>query len=67
LLAQAGFDPTTSPSLWARLRTNGQATAAQWLSTHPDPGPRAETVQAQALRLYQSVPQVDLKGLCQDS
>jgi predicted Zn-dependent protease len=67
LLAQAGFDPTTSPSLWARLRTNGQATAAQWLSTHPDPGPRAETVQAQAIQLYQSVPQVDLKGLCQDS
>lgn len=40
---RAGYDPNAAPELWERMAKLGGGTPA-WLSTHPDPLERAETL-----------------------
>lgn len=48
LLVRAGIDPSGLASFFERLRARGGAALPELLSTHPDPGNRAEAVRAAA-------------------
>ena len=48
LLVRAGIDPTGLASFFERLRAEGGPAPPELLSTHPDPGNRAEAVRAAA-------------------
>ena len=55
LLALAGYDPAAAVSLWRKMEREGGARLPRFLSTHPSPGNRRETLaalgrQMQALR-----------------
>lgn len=60
IAASAGYDPRAAPELWRRLAGNG-ARAPEFLSTHPDPGNRAEALEqlipeAEAIRRESAPP-----------
>ena len=55
IAARAGYDPAAAVSLWRKMEREGGARLPQFLSTHPSPGNRRETLaalgrQMQALR-----------------
>ena len=55
IAARAGYDPAAAVSLWRKMEREGGARPPQFLSTHPSPGNRRETLaalgrQMQALR-----------------
>lgn len=59
LMAQAGFDPRQAPVLWRNLiaATNAEGRPPRLLSTHPDPGARAQALEQRApslLATYES-------------
>lgn len=64
LMARAGFDPAAAPSLWRAMReaSSGQGRTAQILSTHPNPGQRIETLQANVGRLRADFEQARAAG-----
>lgn len=48
-MAEAGFDPAAAATLWDNMiRANGGNRAPAWLSTHPDPARRIESLRAAA-------------------
>ena len=49
LMAQAGFDPRQAVGLWQNMMAASANRPPQWLSTHPDPGDRAEAVRKAAV------------------
>ena len=46
LMARAGFDPQAAVSLWDKMHAAEPARAPQWLSTHPDPERRRDSLAA---------------------
>ncbi|MGA0287455.1 MAG: M48 family metallopeptidase [Phycisphaerales bacterium] len=44
LAAEAGYDPRAAVSLWRRMAADG-GQGPEWLSTHPDPGGRADELE----------------------
>ncbi len=47
LMAKAGYDPHAALSLWERMqKQNGRQRTPEFLSTHPGPGRRIESIQA---------------------
>ena len=60
LAAEAGYDPRAAVSLWRRMAAAGSQ-GPEWLSTHPDPGGRADDLarlipEAEAIRRAAPVP-----------
>lgn len=60
LAAEAGYDPRAAISLWRRMAASGTR-GPEWLSTHPDPGNRADELarlipEAEAIRRAAPVP-----------
>lgn len=57
LMAQAGFDPRESVTLWENMQAvSGGASPPEWMSTHPGQGQRIQGLQAnmdQALARYE--------------
>ena len=47
-MAQAGFDPRAAGALWRNMTAQGGARPPAWLSSHPDPARRIESLEAQA-------------------
>lgn len=57
LMAQAGFDPRESVSLWRNMAQASQGQPMEFLSTHPSHGTRIQDLQAnmgKAMSLYES-------------
>ncbi|PWK87736.1 M48 family metallopeptidase [Fulvimonas soli] len=50
-MAQAGFDPRAAATLWNKMAAQGGSKPPVFLSTHPAPSNRAQTLGAQAQRL----------------
>ena len=55
IATRAGYDPAAAVTLWRKMEREGGARLPQFLSTHPSPGNRRETLaalgqQMQALR-----------------
>lgn len=44
LAARAGYDPRAAVTLWQKMEQVGGQTPPQWLSTHPSPGNRQQTL-----------------------
>jgi predicted Zn-dependent protease len=51
LAARAGYDPRASASLWEKMLHVGGSQSPEWLSTHPSPETRLQTVRALAEKL----------------
>ena len=47
-MAAAGFDPHAAPTLWEKMASSGGSAPSAFLSTHPAPGKRAQTLARQA-------------------
>lgn len=56
LASRAGYDPAAAVSMWGKMGVNGGPRAPQFLSTHPSPANRRETLAAlvDEMRLLQS-------------
>ncbi|XKH60717.1 M48 family metallopeptidase [Halomonas sediminis] len=55
LMAQAGFDPRASVTLWQNMQAASDGSPPAWLSTHPSQGQRIDGLQAdmdRALEMY---------------
>jgi predicted Zn-dependent protease len=48
LAAKAGYDPRAAITLWQKMERAGGSGPPQWLSTHPSPGNRQQTLAALA-------------------
>ncbi len=56
-MARAGYDPREAPVFWERMLANSGGGPPEMLSTHPDPGKRAERLRElmpEALQLFQA-------------
>ena len=66
LMAKAGYDPHAALSLWERMqKTEGRQRAPEFLSTHPGPGRRIESIRAwlpEALPYYRPTPEQAAEG-----
>ena len=66
LMAKAGYDPYAALSLWERMqKTEGRQRAPEFLSTHPGPGRRIESIRAwlpEALPYYRPTPEQVAEG-----
>lgn len=51
LAARAAYDPRASASLWEKMLRAGGSSTPEWLSTHPSPETRLQTVRALAVKL----------------
>jgi hypothetical protein len=56
LMARAGYDPRQMASMFQTIERQGGSRAPEWLSSHPNPGNRAEAInrEAQMLRVERS-------------
>src|SRR6185437_10369353 len=50
-MARAGFDPRAAATLWTKMEQQGGAKVPAFLSTHPSPAHRAQTLAAEAQTL----------------
>lgn len=50
-MAEAGFDPRQAVTLWQKMDSQGGSRPPSFLSTHPAPGKRAQTLGKQAQQL----------------
>lgn len=66
LMAKAGYDPHAALSLWERMqKKEGRQRAPEFLSTHPGPGRRIESIRAwlpEALPYYRPTPEQAAEG-----
>lgn len=46
LMAKAGYDPEAAIGLWERMQAAERGSPPQWLSTHPSPANRIESIRA---------------------
>lgn len=52
IMARAGYDPLDMASMFETIKEKGGGRSmVEWLSSHPDPGKRSQTIQAEATRL----------------
>lgn len=61
-MAQAGFDPRAAVTLWQKMDAKGGAKPPAFLSTHPAPGNRAQSLGAQAQQLLPQWQQAQANG-----
>ncbi|HET6431244.1 M48 family metallopeptidase [Dyella sp.] len=61
-MAQAGFDPRAAVALWQKMDAKGGAKPPVFLSTHPAPGNRAQTLERQAQQLMPLYQQAQANG-----
>ncbi len=61
-MAQAGFDPRAAATLWTKMEQQGGAKGPAFLSTHPSPGRRAQTLAAEAQQLMPAYEQARASG-----
>lgn len=57
LMARAGYDPNAAVSVWQKMAQNAGGGSVEFLSTHPSPGSRIETLQQnipKVMPLYQA-------------
>jgi predicted Zn-dependent protease len=52
----AGYDPAAAPVFWEKMAAQGGQGPPEWLSTHPDPANRMETLRRLAEELKQQKP-----------
>ena len=67
LMAQAGFDPRASVTLWQNMAKSSGGSPPQFLSTHPSHSTRIEDLQAnmdEAMALYRAAQQNGVKPAC---
>lgn len=67
LMADAGFDPRASVTLWQNMQAQGGARPPAWLSTHPSQGQRMQGLQASmndALARYERARQAGRTPSC---
>ena len=66
LMAKAGYDPHAALGLWERMqKKEGRQRAPEFLSTHPGPGQRAESIRGwlpEALAHYRPTPEQAAEG-----
>jgi len=66
LMAKAGYDPNAALGLWERMqRKEGRQRTPEFLSTHPGPGRRIESIQGwlpEALPHYRPTPEQGAEG-----
>jgi Zn-dependent protease with chaperone function len=51
ILARAGYDPRDMAQMFKTLQAQGGARAPEWMSTHPDPGNRYDSIMREAASL----------------
>ena len=51
LLARAGYDPREMANMFKTLQAQGGSRAPEWMSTHPDPGNRYDSITREAASL----------------
>ena len=51
IMARAGYDPREMASMFKTLEGKGSSSGPEWLSSHPNPGNRAEAIQKEAAGL----------------
>lgn len=51
LMARAGYDPRQMASMFETIQRQGGSRGPEWLSSHPDPGNRAQAIQREAAML----------------
>jgi predicted Zn-dependent protease len=51
LSAEAGFNPEAAVTLWEKMAQYSSSRTPGWLSTHPDPGSRINTMRMEAEQL----------------
>lgn len=67
LMAQAGFDPRASVTLWENMDKAGGSQPPEFLSTHPSHGTRIKRLQQEmpaAMRLYQQAQAAGRRPAC---
>jgi predicted Zn-dependent protease len=65
-MAQAGFDPRAAPVLWQKMEQQGGSRVPAFLSTHPSPANRAQTLAAEARQLMPAYRQARANGRAPD-
>lgn len=68
LMAQAGFDPRASVTLWQNMRAASQGSPPEFMSTHPSPDTRIDQLQSMmstAIPVYQQAHDRGLRPNCQ--
>jgi beta-barrel assembly-enhancing protease len=63
IMARAGYDPRQMAAVFQMLEKNGGPGAPEWLSDHPNPGNRAEYIEAEARSLQIAGAAQGTKGL----
>lgn len=53
LAAQAGYNPNAAATLWKKMATAGGSNPPEFMSTHPSPGNRQQTLRALAPQMMQ--------------
>lgn len=61
-MARAGFDPRAAVTLWQKMAAQGGSKPPAFLSTHPSPGGRAQTLARQAEQLLPVYQQARASG-----
>jgi hypothetical protein len=56
IMARAGYDPREMAAMFRTLESNGSSGAPEWMSSHPNPGNRADAILAEAASLEVSNP-----------
>lgn len=51
IMARAGYDPREMAAMFKTLEGSGSSSGPEWLSSHPNPGNRAEAIQKEAASL----------------
>jgi Zn-dependent protease with chaperone function len=51
IMARAGYDPREMAAMFKTLEGSGASSGPEWLSSHPNPGNRAEAIQKEAASL----------------
>ena len=65
-MARAGFDPRAAATLWTKMEQQGGAKVPAFLSTHPSPAHRAQTLAAEAQTLMPTYAQARAGGHAPD-